>query len=509
MFERDNRGTAHDMRSFLSSAHAAGLLDIVDGPVDLADIAQHLDGAERAVYFSKVGPEGAKLVGNVAGSRDLLALAFDTSGDGLLKQVNARLANPKGTREVGSAEAPVQDVVLTGDDADFSRLPIHLQHGLDGGNYVSASTDIVMDQSTGMTNVGMRRLMVRGRREAGVDLIAPSDLRAIYEKCVERGEHLPVAFVIGSHPVDHVAATMRIPVDEVGLMASLRGEDMPVVKCQTNDLMVPADAECILEGYFDSAGYVAPEGPYGEFMGYYGGVKINPVFRLTAITHRRDPIFQTSTISGAHLGRTDASQLMSLRTEVTVWRALETAVREPLNVHATTSSGGVSNVRISLRQRVPGEARNAISAALASLANIKHAFVYDPDIDIFSSEQCDWALATRFQADRDFVVMEGMRTIPLDPSLVGARVGAKAGFDCTMPRTVAASMEAQIPRPPVIEGRRFASVAAALQDGPKTFAELMAAIETRDGRELYAVFDSLHESGRLGRDKSGAWILTD
>ncbi len=127
-----------------------------------------------------------------------------------------------------------------------------------------------------MTNVGIRRLMLRGRREAGVDLLAPSDLKVIYELSARRGEKLPVAFVLGAHPVDHVAAVMRIPIDEVGIMASLRDGPLPLVKCVTNDLMVPADAEMILEGYFDERGHVEPEGPYGEFLGYYGELKMNP-----------------------------------------------------------------------------------------------------------------------------------------------------------------------------------------------------------------------------------------
>ena len=111
-----------------------------------------------------------------------------------------------------------------------------------------------------------------------------------------------------------------------------------------------------------------------------------------------------------------------------IWRALETAVREPVAVYATTSSGGMFNVRVALRQRVPGEARNAIAACFGALANVKNVFVVDPDIDIFSDEQMDWALATRFQPDRDLVVVGGMRTLPLDPSLAGGRTGAKAGL---------------------------------------------------------------------------------
>ena len=133
------------------------------------------------------------------------------------------------------------------------------------------------------------------------------------------------------------------------------------------------------------------------------------------------------------MSRTDTAQLTTLRTEVLIWRALETAIREPVAVYAPAATGGVYNVRIAMRQRVPGEARNAIMAAFGSQANVKNVFVVDPDIDIFSDEQMEWALATRFQPHRDLVVESGFRTLPLDPSLGEATTGAKAGYDLTLP----------------------------------------------------------------------------
>jgi hypothetical protein len=147
-----------------------------------------------------------------------------------------------------------------------------------------------------------------------------------------------------------------------------------VVKCITNDIRVPADAEYVIEGYLDEKGHREPEGPYGEFLGYYGAVKRNPVFHVTAITHRDDALFQTSTIGGKTLGRTDTAQLSALRTEVAIWHALQSAVREPVAVYATTSSGGAFNVRVAIRQRVPGEARNAIGACMGALANCKNVY---------------------------------------------------------------------------------------------------------------------------------------
>jgi len=493
------------LRRFVEGLSAAEC-ETRNEPADLATIAEVFEGNPKAVLFRAVGPERAELVGNVMGSRRRLAYAFGSEPHALLTEIQRRLRTPPTIVEVASGQAPVQEIVLT-DDADLTALPVHLQHGADGGPYISSSIDYVVDPKTGWTNVGIRRLMLRGRRQAGVDLVSPSDLRAIYEASAAAGKPLPVSFVVGAHPIDHVGAVMRLPVDELGIVASLRNVPLPVVKGVTNDIRVPADAEMVLEGYFDARGHIEPEGPYGEFLGYYGALKRNPVFHLTAITHRRDALFQTATIGGRSLGATDTAQLSGLRTEVMIWRALEGAVREPVAVYATTSSGGIFNVRVALRQRVPGEARNAIAACHGALANVKNVFVVDPDIDIFSDAQMDWALATRFQPDRDLVLLGGMRTLPLDPSLdPGARVGSKAGFDLTWPFGSAGRLETRVPEAPRFAGKRFASVAAALADGAKFFEDLMSAMGSRDGREIVRALDELRESG-LERDVEGRYVI--
>src|SRR3984893_13150699 len=334
------------LRHFVEKLVQEGECIVHDDPIDLVDVAAVLDCNPSAVWFRAVGPERTELVGNVMGTRRRLAAALDTDEAGFTARLGQGLRHPVPPIEVPSSQAPVQQVVLTGEEADLTALPVHLQHGLDGAPYISASIDYARDARTGWTNVGIRRLMLRGRRETGVDLVSPSDLRALYEASAAEGKPLPVSFVVGAHPVDHIAAVMRMPVDELGIVASLRDAPLPVVKCVTNDIRVPADAEMVLEGYFDARGHVEAEGPYGEFLGYYGAVKRNPVFHLTAITRRRDALFQTATIGGRAMSRTDTAVLTAVRTEVVIWRALEIAVREPIAVHATTSSGGNFNVRV-------------------------------------------------------------------------------------------------------------------------------------------------------------------
>lgn len=498
---------AHRLRTFIDKLAASGQLEIVDRTVALADLATHLEGNPQAVLFTRAGPENAHVVGNVMGGRARLAAAFGVPEDALIAEVMRRVREPQPVTEVAREDAPVQEVVRTGEDADLTRLPVPFQHGRDGGPYFSATLDFVTDPATGRTNVGCRRLMLRGRRTTGIDLQAPSDLRAIYQDALARGERLPVAFVVGAHPADHVAGTMRVPMDETELVARLRGAPLAIVKCLTNDVRVPADAEIVLEGYIHEDGYNADEGPYGEFLGYYGVMKQNPLFHVTAVTMRRDALFQTTTISGRSMQTTDNAYLNAIKTETSVWSALETAVRDPVAVYATEAAGGMFNLRISLRQRVPGESRNAIAAAFGCMGNVKNVFVVDDDVDIFDDGQMEWALATRFQPDRDLVVESGFRVIPLDPSLAGTRTGAKAGFDLTWPFGQRDRLEYSVPAPPEVEGRRFDSVRTALEDGAKTFEQLMAAVGTRDGRDVVVALEALRQDKALVRTSDGGYAL--
>ena len=373
------------LRHFVEKLVQQGECVVHDDPIDLIDVAAVLDCNPRAVWFRAVGPERAELVGNVMGTRRRLAAALDTDEPGFPAALRERLRHPVAPIEVPSPQAPVHEVVLTGEDADLTTLPVHLQHGLDGAPYISASIDYARDAKSGFTNIGCRRLMLRGPRAAGIDLNAPSDLRALYQAAVARGERMPVAFAVGSHPTDFLAAVAATaPMDELDVVGALRGAPVPVVKCVTVDVRVPADAELVLEGYIDERGLV-------------GLLKSNPVFHLTAVTKRRDALFQTVTIGGARLTFTDTAQLGAAKTEAAIWNVLQHAVREPVAVCCTASSGGMYNVRVSLRQRNPGEARNAIAAVFCSSGDVKHVFVVDDDIDVFPTSRSTgrWPRASR------------------------------------------------------------------------------------------------------------------
>jgi 2,5-furandicarboxylate decarboxylase 1 len=496
------------LRHFVDGLRGTEELVVHDQNVPLGAVASRLDGERRAVLMTSAGPEHAALAGNVMGSRSRLAAALGVTVADALPEALRRSSNRISPVEVGTASAPAHEVVAVGDEVDLTRLPVHVQHERDGGPFISAALDITRKTTDGWFNVGCRRLMLRGPRETGIDLNAPSDLRVRYQLAAERGERLPIAFAIGSHPLDYIASgALTAPTDELSILGALRKEPVPVVRAVSQDLLVPADAEFVIEGYLDPAGYVHREGPYGEYLGYYGHTKMNPVFHATAVTARRDALFQTATISGRYLARTDTAQLVALATEAGVWNALNLAVREPRAVYVHPASGGMFNVRIAITSHFPGESRNAIAAAFGAKADVKNVFVVDDDIDVFSDEQVEWALATRFQADRDLVVGSGFRAVPLDPSLPAfGAPGAKAGFDLTV-GSAGSRSDWGTPGPPrsIEDSPTAVSVADALASGAKTFAELMRALADDDGRGLVRELHDLAEDGQAELCGDGRW----
>ena len=499
------------LRTFVDRLIDMGEVEIRDEPVPLTGLSAIIEATRKAVLFRKAGPEQVELISKVAAGRKRIAAAFGTTYDKVYDAYHARLANPQQVVEVPSDEAPVHAVKFTGKDVDLTRLPFHPQHEFDGSCYISAGIDYTIDPETGRTNVGSRRLSLRNRTQTGTNITAPSDLKRIYEGCVARGEKLPITFTIGAHPLDFYAASTRRPGDELNLIATYRGEPAPVVKSLTNDIRVPADAEITLEGYLDERGFIEPEGPFGEYMGYYGAIHMDPVFTCTAITMRSDALHQTLQHGSAFvLDQCDSACMSAMRIEAEAMQILKSTVREPVAVYQRETSGGATALRVSIRQRSFGEARHAIAALFGGLRRIKHIWVYDEDIGIYDKVQVEWAFGTRFQADQDIVMLTGIPAMTMDPSLQGRRTGAKAGFDCTRPF----GRDGEIPltrcAAKVFDGpARFQTVEQALESAPMFYAHIVEATGSTDGREIACALDELRHSGRLGRDRDGRYHLSD
>ncbi len=496
------------LRRLVAELTELGEVEVHDDPVALADLSSVIEASGKAVLFRKAGPEQAELVAGAMGSRRRVAIALGVEEKDTVREYERRMASPQRHFEVPSPDAPVHQVVLTGDDIDLTKLPFYLQHDLDGGPYISSAIDFSVDPATGRPNVGCRRMMLRNRNQLTTNLTAPSDLKLTYLACVERGERLPISFAIGSHPTSYLAATSRRPGNEFDLVATFRGAPLPMVRGVTNGIPAPADAEMIIEGYLDEAGYTELDGPYGEFWGFYGAAHIDPVFHVTAIAMRRDVLHQTVLHGCRDMTRMEFSPMGSVHTEASVYAALRAARIEPAAVHASDAVATAQHVRVAIDQAAaPGQARSVISALFA-LPGMKHVVVVDSDIDVRDDAEVEWALSTRFRADRDLVVAQGFPRFYSDPTVSVDGTLSKVGFDATA-GLPGESMVNWRPTPPrVTRERRAASVREALQDGPLYFREIMDALGSEDGREIVLELDALREEGILTRGPNWQWELT-
>ena len=494
------------LRRFLERLVALGEVEIHDEPVALGALATLVEATPKATLFRNVGAERFEMAAGLSASRKRLAAAFDVDESAVLPEYLRRLGQPQPTVEIPSGDAPVHQVVVTGQDVDLTKLPFYLQHEFDGAPYISAAIDYTVDPANGKPNVGCRRLMLKSRHELRSNLTQPSDLRQIYKACVERKERLPVSFVIGSHPCDFLAATSKAPLDEFQLVATIRGAPLAMVRGVTNNVPVPADAELVIEGYFDERGYIETEGPYGELYGLYGPMHPDPIFHVTAITRRKDVLHQTLLHGGRHLDRNDAAQLCSLNIEALTWRTLKGAGIDVVAVHAPPIATGLHHVRAAIRQKAEGQSRVAL-AALLKLPLLKHVFIVDDDVDVRSDEAMEWAFATRFRVDRDLVAEPGHFALSMDPTGEQGKM-TKAGFDLTRPYGAPDIIENRQSATPHLKLQpRFQNVRQALETRPMYFIELMEALGTADGREITLELDALHAQGLIGRQPNGEWSL--
>ncbi len=493
------------LRNFVNRLNEIGELEIHDESVALADLSHVIESSPKAKLFKNVGPERFEIAAATAGSRKRLAAAFGVDPRQVIAEYARRLETPQPVIEIPSKDAPVHQVVKTGDQIDLTSLPFHPQHEYDGGTYISSGIDYCVDPATGRSNIGCRRLMLRSKNTMQANLTANSDLKKIYKACLERKERLPLSFVIGSHPLDFMAATQRRPGDENNLLATLRGEPVPMVRGLTNNILVPADAELVLEGYFDELGYREMEGPYGEMWGFYGPMHIDPVFTVTAITHRRDVLYQTVLHSGHILKNGDSPNMASLSTELSVWRNLRKVGIEPVDV--SVQPGLRLHGRIALKRGKPGEARKVIEV-LHKETPLKMVTVVDDDVDVSDAYQVEWAMSTRFRADKDLVVAEGFDGAYMDPTMFGETTATKLGFDATAVYGHENEVDYWRPKAPHLTGTpRYQTVRQALEAQPLFFTQLMEAVGSRDGREVAMALQQLRAEGVLDRLKNGEWTI--
>ncbi len=428
---------AQDLRSFLDLVKRTRPADlqIVSRPVDPAYEITALvaklekEGRRRPVLlFENVKGTSWPVLTNLHASRSRLAAAINAAPERMLETYLRAMERPLPPRVV--ATGPVKEVVKRGDDIDLGALPQIVHHERDAGPYVTAAISFARDPISGIWNCAYNRLMIQGRDRTSIHLTLGKHLWEFYKIAEARGEALPVAFAIGVHPAIALGALAigSIDEDERAIMGALLGEPLELVKCETSDVLVPAHAELILEGEILPAARVA-EGPFGEFTGYSLGERQREIVRYTAITHRRGAMFQDITV--AHL---DHMLLSTIPMEANLYRAVRAMIPSVKAVRVPSPF----TCYVSIEQRLPGQAKNAIMAVLGADLYMKRVVVVDHDVDVFDDRQVNWALATRCQPDRDITIITNARGSDLDPSTREDGYTAKWGVDATAKPSVSA-----------------------------------------------------------------------
>jgi 2,5-furandicarboxylate decarboxylase 1 len=319
--------------------------------------------------------------------------------------------------------------VLTGDQVDLDALPLPVYSEKDGGAYVTVGLAISNDPVDGRRNASVYREMRVDRRRLAVMSHAFQGLGTQIARAAELGVPLDVAIANGVHPVLLYASQAKVPhgVDELAIAGGVLGRPVQTVRCKTVDIEVPADSEIVIEGRI-LPGERVLEGPFGEFSGYYGPAEHNPVIEVTAITHRADPVFLAG-LTG--VPTTDNHVLKVFAYESNLLENLRGAFPEVTAV-CFPDWGGVQYVAVvALRQRYKGQARHLILTALGDAARVKWVIVVDDDIDVFDTEQVNWAITTRSQPAEDLVVVPRVAGGPLDPSAPEKEVISVWGLDAT------------------------------------------------------------------------------
>ena len=438
-----------DLREYLEVLEKKGLLCHVEAEVDkdweISAVCrrafQRIPQDRRpALMFDRIRNHSMPLViGVLGGSRRIYATALETDVEGVLDKWESGGKNPLKAERVEKGQC--QEVVHKGEDADLEMLPAPIWSVTeDPGPYHTSPFVISRDPETGIQNVGVYRVQVKGPQRAGLMINPPRNMNHHIRKNESQEQATDVALVFGTDPVVGLTAVTPFPygVNELEVAGGVRGEPVEVVRCLTVDLEVPATAEIVVEGRVPCQGR-EPEGPFGEYGGYMGTAGNHPFIEVTCITHRSDPIYQAFL---SQMPPSESSCIKGLGREMVIYRHLKNNLGIPVTaVHLPECGGSTGVLLISIEKQNRFQPLKAMMGAW-SLHDVfgKMTIVVDEDIDIRDPSQVEWALSFRMQPAEDVRIIEGTDPLTLDPSqplLFGERVSptkqvsSKVGIDAT------------------------------------------------------------------------------
>lgn len=378
------------------------------GPVA---IARKLQEEKRwpVVYCEKVKGFSMPLVcSRLVDTLKKQAVAIGTREANLRDELARRLRNPIPPRYVESG--PVKEIILTGDEVDIARLPLVTHAELDAAPYLTAGVTVVKHPETGAQNCGVYRLMYKGeKRRLGFFFLGDSiQTKHIYHLHERADKPMAVAIFIGHHPcvfMGSFAPGLSFS-DEFGIMGGLLGEPVELVKCETVDLYVPAHAEIVIEGIVPPH-LREPEAPFGEYHLYYGLQRLSPVLEITAITHRRAPLYHDVPMADIRQPRGP----VDLRA-IGLYSKVKELIPQLLEVRFLNQG----MVVLKIRAEFDGLAKQAGLAALGASFRPPYVIVVDDDIDINNTDEILWAIATRTKPSLDFAFINDVYTNVLEVS---------------------------------------------------------------------------------------------
>ena len=433
-----------NLHEFLAAADAAGYLITVDREVDpyleAARLAAEVDG--RPILFRRVKGSAFPVVAGVCSDRRYFGLALGVPADQVMFRAGRGphpwpLSQPweRGAElrqawdgEVvspqnwGAGGAPCQEIVEP--SVNLEAIPFLTHYAGDAGAYASAAVAFINDPDTG-PNASYHRLLRLDRTRVAARLVERRGTETAWRNSGPAG--LPVAICIGLPPHVLLAASMAPPpgVDEMSIAQALA--PTPMALC-ANGIRVPAEAEVVLEGRITHE--LAPEGPFVDLTGTYDFTRRQPVIEIDRVTHRRDAVYQALLP-----GKLEHRLLMGMPREPTIYAEVNKVAR-CLNVNVTPGGASWLHAVVQIAKRSPDDGAKAIEAAFRGHGSLKHVWVVDEDIDIFEPNDVEWAVATRFQADRGLVVLTEQPSSSLDPSahhVPGQKSRtAKMGLDATV-----------------------------------------------------------------------------
>ncbi len=415
-----------NLRSFMQWTEEQGRLVRVEQPVDphleRAGILHALEG--QVVLFTAPQRSGWQVISGVCAQRDHFAWALGCELNGIVPRLVKALDHP--TRPPLVQDAPCQQVIDSSPNLDT--LPILTHLAADGGPYVTAGVAIVRDPEHG-PNASFHRLMKIGQRTFTARIVEGRGTDSAWRQAVDASRDLQVAICLGVPIHVLLAAAMSPPkgVDEMTLAHALA--PTPLVRCQTVDLDVPAECEVVLEGRISAQ--LSAEGPFIDLTETWDIVRLQPRIEIECVTHREAPVYHALLPGGL-----EHKLLMGLPREPTIYQAVSQVAR-CRTVHITPGGMSWLHAVVQIEKTSAADGRRVIEAAFRGHGSLKHVVVVDEDVDPFDPMAVEWAIATRFQADRDLVVLTDQPSSSLDPSArlePGQKArSAKLGLDATIP----------------------------------------------------------------------------